>query len=103
MLILSKKRMKPKNIVARLASGMARGGRRWRGWRSRGSVFFVLDVDSAMYALLATVVTVLMFAALSGALEAVGMPALTSPFVLVVWLLFVLAGPLFPRLHSAAG
>lgn len=55
-----------------------------------------------MYALLATVVTVLMFAALSGALEAVGMPALTSPFVLVVWL-SVLAGPLFPHLRRAAG
>ena len=66
------------------------------------SVFFVLDVASAVYALLATVVTVVVFAAMSGALEPLGMPALTSPFVLVVWL-FVLAGPLFPRLRRAAG
>lgn len=31
-----------------------------------------------------------------------GMPALTLPFVLVVWL-FVLAGPFFSRLRAVAG
>jgi len=63
-----------------------------------GSVFFVLDTVSATYALLAVIITAVMFAAISAALEPLGMPALTSPFVLVVWL-FVLASPLFPRLR----
>ncbi|HUH90749.1 MAG TPA: urea transporter [Lysobacter sp.] len=40
-----------------------------------------------------------MFAALSAALEPLGMPALTLPFVLVTWC-FVAAGPLFPRLRA---
>ena len=66
------------------------------------SVFFVLDVASTAYTLLAVVMTAIMFAALSAALEPVGMPALTAPFVLVVWL-FVLASPMFPRLRRVAG
>lgn len=67
-----------------------------------GGVFFVLDAASAAYALLAAIMTAVVFAAVSAALEPLGMPALTSPFVLVVWL-FVLASPLFPRLRPVAG
>lgn len=65
-----------------------------------GSVFFVLDKTSAAYTLLATVATAVVFAAVSAALEPLGMPALTLPFVLIVWL-FVLAGPVFPGLRPA--
>lgn len=63
-----------------------------------GAVFFVQDATSIVYALLAAVTTTVVFAAMSAALEPIGMPALTFPFVLVVWF-FVLAGPLFPRLR----
>jgi len=42
------------------------------------------------------------FAAVSAALEPIGIPALTSPFVIVVWL-FLLASPLLPRLQIAQG
>jgi urea transporter len=65
-----------------------------------GSVFFVLDAASAAYALTATVAAAVVFAAVSAALEPLGMPALTSAFVIVVWF-FVLAAPLFPRLRAA--
>jgi urea transporter len=65
-----------------------------------GSVFFVLDKAAVAYTLLASVATAVVFAAVSAALEPLGMPALTLPFVLVVWL-FVLAGPIFPGLRPA--
>lgn len=61
-------------------------------------VFFVLDATAVVYATLAVVASAIVFAAVSAALQPLGMPALTAPFVLVVWL-FVLAGPLFPRLR----
>ncbi len=63
-----------------------------------GSGYFVLNAASAAYATLAVVTTTVVFAAMSAALEPLGMPALTSPFVLVVWL-FLLASPLFQRLQ----
>lgn len=66
-----------------------------------GSGVFVLNVASASYAALAVVVTAVVFAAMSAALQPIGMPALTSPFVLVVWL-FLLASPLFKRLRATA-
>lgn len=66
-----------------------------------GSGFFVLNAASAAYGTLAVVATAIVFAAMSAALEPLGMPALTSPFVLVVWL-FLLASPLFPRIRTAA-
>lgn len=66
-----------------------------------GSVFLVLDAAAAAYTLIATVATAVLFAAVSAALEPLGMPALTLPFVLVVWL-FILASPLFTRLRLAA-
>ena len=57
---------------------------------------FVLNkAASACYALLATIAAAIVFAAVSTALLPLGMPALTLPFVLVVWV-FVLAGRQFP-------
>lgn len=64
-----------------------------------GSVFFAASRASAIYAALGTIATTVVFAGLSAALEPLGMPALTAPFVIVVWL-FVLAGPLFPKLKT---
>ncbi|MBE7444041.1 MAG: urea transporter [Planctomycetia bacterium] len=66
-----------------------------------GSGFFVLNAASVAYGTLAVVVTAIVFAAMSAALEPLGMPALTSPFVLVVWL-FLLASPLFPQIRTVA-
>lgn len=65
-----------------------------------GGVFFALNRASLAYAALATLTTAVVFAGVSAALEPLGMPALTSPLVIVVWL-FVLAGPLFPKLNAA--
>ena len=65
---------------------------------SRG--FFEVNANSIVYGLLAVVVTAVVFAALSAALEPLGMPALTSPFVLTVWL-FLLASPRFFRVRLA--
>lgn len=66
-----------------------------------GSGMFVLDAVSVAFAALAVVVTAVVFAAMSAALQPLGMPALTSPFVLVVWL-FLLASPLLGRLRANA-
>jgi urea transporter len=51
-----------------------------------GGVFFVLTWRSAVYALVAAVVSVPTFAAFAVLLSPFGMPALTGPFVLVTWL-----------------
>lgn len=68
-----------------------------------GSGAFTLNAASAAYATVAVVTTAVVFAAMSAALEPLGMPALTSPFVLVVWI-FLLASPLFRRLrHATSG
>ena len=66
-----------------------------------GSVFFGLNRISIAYALLATIAAAVVFAAVSAALEPLGVPALTLPFVLVTWL-FLLASPVFPGLRPAA-
>lgn len=63
------------------------------------SVFFVMSRVSIVYALLATVATPIVFAAVSAALEPLGVPALTLPFVLVTWL-FVSASEFFPTLRA---
>ena len=63
-----------------------------------GSGLFALNPVSVAYMTLAVVTTAVVFAATSAALEPLGMPALTAPFVLVTWL-FLLAGPLFGRLR----
>lgn len=64
-----------------------------------GGVFFALDAVSIAYALLATIAAAFAFAAVSAALEPLGMPALTLPFVLVVWT-FLFAGHHFPGLRT---
>lgn len=62
------------------------------------SLGFVLHrTASVFYVLLATIGASVAFAAISTALQPLGMPALTLPFVLVVWI-FVLAGSQFPGL-----
>lgn len=63
--------------------------------------FFIVNAASTAYGILAVVTTAVVFAAMSAALEPLGMPALTSPFVLVSWL-FLLASPLFLQTQSAA-
>ena len=55
-----------------------------------GGVFFVLTWRSAIYALVAALISTLVFAAISTFLAPIGMPALTAPFVLVTWI-FLLA------------
>lgn len=66
-----------------------------------GSVFLVLDAGALVYAAVATIATPVLYAAISAALQPLGVPALTSPFVLVVWI-FILAIPLFPKIRMAA-
>jgi urea transporter len=51
-----------------------------------GGLFFVLTWKSALYALLAAVFSVPVFAAIAVLLSPIGMPALTAPFVLTTWL-----------------
>ena len=63
-----------------------------------GSGLLVLNAASVAYAVLAVVATAIVFAAMSAALEPLGMPALTSPVVLVVWV-FLLAIPRVPRIR----
>jgi urea transporter len=65
-----------------------------------GGVFFVLDRVAIAYALIATVSTGFVLAAVSAAFEPLGVPAMTLPFVLVTWL-FLLASPAFPGLRRA--
>lgn len=59
--------------------------------------FALSRVASAFYVLIGTIGTAVAFAAVSTALQPLGMPALTLPFVLVVWIA-VLAGSQFPAL-----
>lgn len=54
---------------------------------------------SALYTLLAVIAAAIPYAATSAALQPLGMPALTLPFVLVVWV-FALATRVFPGLHK---
>ena len=65
------------------------------------SVFFRPSVASLAYAGLATMAATVVFAAVSAAFAPIGMPAMTLPFVLVVWV-FVLAAPAFPGVRRAA-
>jgi urea transporter len=55
-----------------------------------GGLFYVLTWRSAIYALVAAIISALVFAALAVFLAPIGMPALTAPFVLVTWI-FLLA------------
>src|SRR5690606_17042267 len=49
-------------------------------------VFLAIDRLSIAYALFAALATPLVFAGISAALEPLGIPALTFPFVLVTWI-----------------
>src|SRR6266540_3481008 len=51
-----------------------------------GGLFYVLTWRSAIYALVAAIITALVFAAIAVFLAPIGMPALTAPFVLVTWI-----------------
>lgn len=57
------------------------------------------NAAALLFGLLGVVVTAVVFAAWSAALEPIGMPALTAPFVLVSWLC-LLARPWFTRLRA---
>lgn len=61
------------------------------------SVFLALDLATAVYTMLAVVLTAVVFASVSAALLPIGMPALTAPFALVTWA-FLFAAPSFRRL-----
>lgn len=67
-----------------------------------GGVFFARSGAAMAYAGLAAILAAFAHAALSAALEPLGMPAMTSSFVLVTWLC-VLAGRGFARLRAAPG
>lgn len=64
-----------------------------------GSVFLAPTSGSLAYGAIAVVATSFVYAALSAALEPLGMPALTLPFVLVVWC-FIMASPAFFRIRA---
>jgi urea transporter len=57
-----------------------------------GGLFYVLTWRSAIYALIAAIVSALVFTALSVFLAPIGMPALTAPFVLVTWIFLLAKG-----------
>jgi urea transporter len=63
-----------------------------------GGLFYVLTWESALYALIATVVSTIAMASISVLLSPLGMPALTAPFVLTAWL-FILPKAGFRVLH----
>lgn len=65
-----------------------------------GSSFFVVNMTAVAFGTLAVVVTAVVFAAMSAALQPLGMPALTAPFVVVTWVA-LLASPWFERLRKA--
>lgn len=64
-------------------------------------VVLVPNAAAAAYALLAALVTAVVYAAVAAAFEPLGMPALTLPFVLVAWV-FVLASAQCTHLRRAA-
>lgn len=66
-----------------------------------GSGRYLADRAAVAYVALAAVATAVVFAAVSAALQPLGMPALTLPFVLVVWA-FTFAEPLFRRVRPAS-
>lgn len=63
------------------------------------SVFLTRGTSSAAYALLGAIVTPFVAAACAAALEPLGMPALTLPFVLTTWA-FLLASRRFSRFDA---
>ena len=67
-----------------------------------GSVFFAAGGIAAIYTLLATLLTTVVFVAAAAVLEPRGLPVLTLPFVLVTWGA-VFAGRFVPGLRPAPG
>lgn len=59
---------------------------------------FRLNYSTAVYGTLAVVLTSFIYAALSATLEPLGMPTMTSAFIVTVWL-FILAAPHFSHVH----
>jgi urea transporter len=66
-----------------------------------GGVFYVLTWESAIYALIAALVSTIAMASISILFLPLGMPALTAPFVLITWL-FILPKVGFHILHPVA-
>jgi urea transporter len=64
-----------------------------------GSTFLAFNTASVIYTMIAAVATVIASAALSAALQPLGMPALTLPFVVTAWLFF-LGSSLFTKLRK---
>lgn len=62
-----------------------------------GGVFFAPGRPTAVYTFLAVIVTPVVAAAVSAAMQPFGLPGLTLPFVLVTWL-FLAAAAAFPAL-----
>ena len=65
-----------------------------------GSTFLAPGRQAVIYALLATIATPVVAAALSATVQPFGLPGLTLPFVLVTWL-SLWASPAFPNLRPA--
>ena len=63
-------------------------------------VFIAIDRFALAYALLGAIAAAVAFAALSVALQPLGLPTLTLPFVLVTWV-FLLAAPRLSTLRAA--
>jgi len=66
-----------------------------------GGLFYVLTWESAVYALVGTLISTIVMASVSVLLSPLGMPALTAPFVLTAWL-FILPKAGFHVLHPVA-
>lgn len=66
-----------------------------------GSALFRMNSVGVFYGMIGVVVTIVVSAGASAALEPLGMPALTLPFVLVVWV-FLSASSMFPGLKSTS-
>lgn len=65
------------------------------------SVFLIPGAASTVYALLGAIVTPFVAAACAAALEPLGLPAMTLPFVLTTWV-FLLASRGFSRVNAAS-
>lgn len=65
-----------------------------------GCVFYAPSWRVALYALLATVFTVIVQAAMDAALAPLGIPTFTAPFVFVTWLFLLPKADLKPHPHA---
>ena len=65
-----------------------------------GCVFYQPSFRVALYALLATVFTVIVQAAMDAAFAPIGIPTFTAPFVLVTWLFLLPKANLKPHPHE---